>query len=197
MTLMIYKNKGNSHIQIHINLSNYVFKYQLLMRIFDNSSPIGLALMVAISEVFLQCLEDKVMKEALVTNLALLIYKRYVDDSHARFKTVHQTHSFLNILNKQNFLYVTIINNGAWKYEFKILGKNAIANVQIKLHSYMNPVSIRAIFKEFVSRAKKLCSEKFLDEELNFLIDMFAENRHDQNYLNSIIRENKHQAPKT
>ena len=85
MTLMIYKNKGNSHIQIHINSSNYVFKYQLLMRILDNSSPFGLALIAAISEVFLQCLEDRVMKEALVTNLALLIYKRYVDDSHARF----------------------------------------------------------------------------------------------------------------
>ena len=110
---------------------------------------------------------------------------------------MHLTHSFLNILNKQNFLYVTIINNGAWKYEFKILGKNAITNVQIRLHSYITPVSIGDIFKEFVSRAKKLCSEKFLDEELNFLIDMFAENRHDQNYLNSIIRENKHQAPKT
>ena len=29
------------------------------------------------------------------------MYKRYVDDSHARFETVQQSHSFLNILNKQ------------------------------------------------------------------------------------------------
>ena len=55
------------------------------MCILDNSSPFRLALIAAISEVFLQCLEDRVMKEALVTNLALLIYKRYLDDSHARF----------------------------------------------------------------------------------------------------------------
>ena len=80
---------------------------------------------------------DRALQEALATNLAPLAYKRDVDDSHARFETVHQSHSFLNILNKQNkvikhtmekedqscqlkFLDVTIINTGAGKYEFKI-----------------------------------------------------------------------------
>ena len=62
----------------------------------------GLALMVVISEAFLQRLEDKAIQEALATNLAPLTYIRYVDDSHARFETVHQCHSFLNILNKQS-----------------------------------------------------------------------------------------------
>ena len=38
---------------------------------------------------------------------------------------------------------------------------------------------------------------KNLDEELNFLVDMFDENGHDQNLLYSIIRENKRQTPKT
>ena len=72
------------------------------MRILVNSGPIGLALMVMISEAFLQSLEDSALQEALTTNLAPLTYKRCVDDSHARFETVHQSHSFLNILNKQN-----------------------------------------------------------------------------------------------
>ena len=169
--------------------------------------------MVVISEAFLQRLEDRALQEALATNLAPLTYKRYVDDSHARFETVHQSHSFLNILNKQNkaikytmekedqsrklnFLDLTIINTGTGKYEFKIHRKNAITNVQIKPHSYVNPALIRGIFKGFVSRAKKLCSEKYLDDELNFLVDMFVENGHDRNHLYSIIRENKHQAPK-
>ena len=58
--------------------------------------------MVVISEAFLQRLEDRALQEALATNLAPLTYKRYVDDSHARFETEHQSHSFLNILNKQN-----------------------------------------------------------------------------------------------
>ena len=97
---------------------------------------------------------------------------------------------------KLSFLDLTIINTGTVKYEFKIHRKNAIINVQIKPHSYVNPVLIRGIFKGFLSRAKKLCSEKYLDDELNFLVDMFVENRHDRNHLYSIIRENKHQAPK-
>ena len=42
------------------------------------------------------------MQEALATNLALLTDKRYIYDSHARFKTVYESHGFLNILNKQN-----------------------------------------------------------------------------------------------
>ena len=134
-----------------------------------------------------------------------MTYKRYVDNSQARFETVHQSHSFLNILNKQNkaikhtvekedqsrklnFFDIAIINTVAGKYEFKIHRKIAITNVQIKPHSYVNLALIRAIFKGSVSRAKKLCSEKYLDDELNFLVDMFVEYGHDQNHLYSIIR---------
>ena len=72
------------------------------MPILENSGPIGLALMVVISEPFLQRLKDRALQEALATNLAPLTYKRYVDHTHARFETVHLLHSFLNILNKQN-----------------------------------------------------------------------------------------------
>ena len=136
----------------------------------------------------------------MATNLAPLTYKRYIDDSHARFETIHQSHSFLNTLNSQNkaiqytmekegksrklnFLDVTIINTGEGKYEFKIHRKNAMTNVQMKPHSYVNPALIRGIFKGVVSRARKLCSEKYLDEELKFLVDMFLENGHDRNHL--------------
>ena len=161
------------HKLTELCLSTNYFIFENRMRILENSGPIGLALMVAISEAFLQRLEDRAMQEALVTNLAPLTYKRYVDDSHARFETVHQSHSFLNILNSQNkviqykmekedqsrklnFLDVTIINTGKGKYEFKIHRKNAVTNVQIKPHSYVNPALIRDIFKGFVSRARKL-----------------------------------------
>ena len=46
------------------------------------------------------------------------------------------------------------------------------------------------------SEQKKLCSKKYLEEALNFLIDMFVENGL-LSLLNSIVEENKHQAPKT
>ena len=93
---------------------------------------------------------------------------------------------------KLNFLDVTIINTGAGTYKFKMQRKNAITNVQKnenKTNSYVNRALIRGILKGFVSRAKKL--------ELNFFVDMFVENGHDRNHLYSVIRENKHQATKT
>ena len=46
---------------------------------------------------------------------------------------------------KLNILDVTIINTDAGKYEFKIHWKNAISNVQIKPHSYVNPALIRGL----------------------------------------------------
>ena len=73
-----------------------------------------------------------------------------------------------NQSRKLSFLDLAIINTGTVKYEFKIHRKNAIINVQIKPHSYVNPALIRWIFKGFVSRAKKLCFEKYLDDELIF-----------------------------
>ena len=165
-------------------------------------------------EAFLQHLEDKALQEALKINLASLKNEKYADDSHARFKTVYQSHTFLNISNKQNkamqytmekegqsqklnFLDITIISTGTGKYGFKIHRKNAITNVKIKPNLLVNSFLIKDILKGFVSRAKKLCFENYLEEKLNFLIDMFVEDGYDRNYLNSIVKEDKYQAPKT
>ena len=71
------------------------------MCILQNSGPVGLALMVVISEAFLQRLEDKAIPEAMATKLTPLTYKVYDNDWHARFETIKQSHSFLQILNKQ------------------------------------------------------------------------------------------------
>ena len=62
---------------------------------------------------------------------------------------------------------------------------------------FANSSLVRDIFKGFVSRAKMTCSGKYLEEELYFLVDMFVENEHDQNYLNSLVKEKNHQTPKT
>ena len=78
----------------------------------------------------------------------------------------------------------------------KLYCKNPITNVQMKPYSFVNPSLIRGIFKRFVSRGKKLYSEKYLQDELNFLIDMFVEKEHDRNYLNSTVKEIESQAPK-
>ena len=60
---------------IELCLSSNYFIFDNRVRVLKNSGPIGLALMVVISEAFLQPLEDKAIQEALATNLAPLTYK--------------------------------------------------------------------------------------------------------------------------
>ena len=57
---------------IELCLSSNYFIFDNRVRVLKNSGPIGLALMVVISEAFLQRLEDKAIQEALTTNLAPL-----------------------------------------------------------------------------------------------------------------------------
>ena len=44
--------------------------------------------MVVLSESYVQNLEQKAIAEALALNLAPTTYRRYVDDTHARFKRI-------------------------------------------------------------------------------------------------------------
>lgn len=61
----------------------------LLPRLFNvKKSPAWLGLTIAvvvILETFLQLLESKDMSEARIVNAAPLTYRKYVDNSHARF----------------------------------------------------------------------------------------------------------------
>ena len=57
------------------------------IRILKNSGPIGLSFVTVLSESYVQILEHKGIAEALTLNLAPKTYERYVDDTHARFKS--------------------------------------------------------------------------------------------------------------
>ena len=97
---------------------------------------------------------------------------------------------------KMNFLDINIKNiNG--RYEFDVHRKPALTNVQIKPHSYIPPDAIISIFKGFLARATKICSEKYLRAEIQYLTDTFCENRHDRKTLQKIINnfEKKHMVP--
>ena len=63
---------------------------------FPRIYPIGLSLVVVLSESYLQHLEHKAMVEALTIQIQPKTFKRYVDDSHARFTSKHHA----NTLNK-------------------------------------------------------------------------------------------------
>ena len=148
-------------------------------------------------------MEHKAIAEALTLNQALKTYRQYVDDTHAQFKYQKQSHEFPKILNKQdehiqlsiedgneekclNFFYIKIKNNNG-KYEFDVHCKPSLKNVQIKLHSCIPAGIITSIFKRFIVRATKFCSEKYLKAEIEYLTDMFCENGHDRKILQKII----------
>ena len=58
--------------------------------------------MVVLSESYVQNLEQKAIAEALALNLAPTTYRRYVDDTHARFESKGQSREFQKILNKHD-----------------------------------------------------------------------------------------------
>ena len=45
------------------------------------------------------------------------------------------------------------------------------------------------VFKGFLSQAYKICTEKHLQSEIHFLIDIFTENGHNRNTLTNIAME--------
>ena len=131
-----------------------------------NSGPIGLSIMVVLSECYLQRLEEKCIALSFALNISPKTFKRYVDDCHTRFKYKQKSLQFLEILNKQNssiqyttefendqkqlnFLDITVNNNGTNSYDFKIFRKPAITNVQIKSNSNMAPKVSVSVFKGF------------------------------------------------
>ena len=120
--------------------------------------------MVVLSESYLQNLEKNAIELALIFDIAPKTFRRYVDDSHARFGSKNNANEFLNILNSQdpqiqytieyetehkelNFLEVTIKNNLKQSCDFAVYRKPAITNVQIKLHSKICPNIAMGVFK--------------------------------------------------
>ena len=45
-----------------------------------------------------------------------------------------------------------------------------------------------SVFKGFLSRACKICSERYIDEEIQFLIDEFTENGYERKTLEKITK---------
>ena len=130
-------------------LSKCYFFYENNLRLFQNSGPIGLSRRVVLLESYLHKIEFKAITEALNYKIAPKTFRRFVNDSHARFQDRSHAKKFLEILNKQdpaikytaefedhenslNFLDINITNNTTnRKYEFKVHRKNAITNIHI------------------------------------------------------------------
>ena len=65
--------------------------------------------------------------------------------------------------------------------------KNAITNIHIKPTSYIDPNIIKRVFKGFLHRVLSIYSEKYIEEEKKFLIDMFVQNSHNKQLLKNLV----------
>ena len=190
-------------ILIELCLSKCYFVWNDTMFEVPDSGPIGLSLMVVVSEAFLQFIEKNAIQQSLNKQCLPISFLRYVDDSHSRFESSRDANNFLDILNQQDeciqytmemeddkkqlgFLDVSITNSGNGMYEFQVYRKDAITNVQTKPHSSINPKIFPGVFKGFLVRASRVCSSQHLDKEIDFLIEVFFENGHKRNDLERI-----------
>ena len=195
------------HKLTELCLSKYHFLCENNLRLFQNSGPIGLALMVVLSECYLQKIEFKAVTEALNYKIAPKTFRRFVDDSHACFQNRSHANKFLQILNKQdpaikytaefedhkhslNVLDINITNNTTKrKCEFKVHRKDAITNIHIKPNSCIDLSITKSVFKGFLHRAHTICSEKFIMEEIQFLLNIFVENGHNGTFLEASVKD--------
>ena len=110
---------------------------------------------------------------ALTLSIAPKALKRFVDDSHARFKTGKQLLQFLDILNSQDpsiqyttefkeekkrqciFLDVTSANTGNNSYNFKIFRKTSRSNAQTEPNSEYHHISLWEYSKVFFYKYTK------------------------------------------
>ena len=95
---------------------------------------------------------------------------------------------FENYQKQINLLDITI-TNGTNSYDFKIFKKPAITNIQIKSNSIISPNISVSAFKGFLSKAYKICSKCYIDEEIQFLIDVLIENGYERKTLGKISKD--------
>ena len=74
------------HKLLEICLSECFFLYSNEIWKLDNLEEIGLSIMVVLPESFLRRLEERSIAIALTLDIALKTFKRYINDSHARFQ---------------------------------------------------------------------------------------------------------------
>ena len=99
------------------------------------------------------------------------------------------TIEFENKNKRLIFLDVIIKNTVNNSYDFEIFRKTSITNVQIRPNYNIAPHIAMGVFKGFLSPAYKICTEKYLQSEIDFLIEIFTENGHNRNTTTNIATE--------
>ena len=104
------------------------------------------------------------------------------------FFVYHYRIEFENNQKQLNVVDTTISNNGTNSFDFKIFRKQAITNIQIKPNSNMAPNISVVVFRASMSGAYKISLKRFIDEEIQFLVDVFTENGYERKTLEKIYK---------
>ena len=129
------------HQLLELYLSECYFFYNNVIWTLENLGPVALAIMVILTKCYLQIIKHISITKAFTLNIAPKTFKRFVDNSHARFKAREQSLHCLDILNSQDplmqyttefenvnkqprFLDATITNTGNNLFDFKIFRKH-------------------------------------------------------------------------
>ena len=92
------------HIQqlIELCVSECNFLWDNVIWNLLNSGPIAFSIMLVLSESYLHNIEKKAIEIALRFGIVPKTFRKYVDDSHARFRSRSNVTEFLNVLNSQD-----------------------------------------------------------------------------------------------
>ena len=90
------------HQLLELYLSECYFFYNNVIWTLENLGPVGLAIMVILTKCYLHIIKHISITKAFTLNVAPKTFKRFVDNSHARFKAREQSLHCLAILNSQD-----------------------------------------------------------------------------------------------
>ena len=155
-----------------------------------NSGPIGLGATGEIAIIYMEEFQIKAVKES---PYPLLQWFWYVDDSETKCKT-DESEQILEYLNKiepnvivftkedekDNILPVLdlkqTVNRRTKKIECTVHYKSTHTNINVKENSNHPAVMKKGIIKGFADRAKTLCDDGYLEDELKNIEDVFVAN---------------------
>ena len=209
---------------ISLCLSSSNFIYDGRHHTQKDSGPIGLSLMVTLSQLWMIDTMDKAILEAKRRRVAVprKIFV-YMDDcwcliQHPRpglrstmispsdpaeefnacLNSIHERVQFTREEEEENriaFLDVLVTRNNDGTLSTSIFRKPSNTNVTIKPQSCQHPGTVIATFKAEICRAYRLCSSlEQTKKEIQFTIDLFEDNGHDRKTLEKIA--NSYKPPK-
>ena len=181
-----------------------------------DSGPIGLSLMVTVSQIWMTYTINKAIQIAQSRNIAiprhltiymddcwgLISYPRQglrsnttnsADPAVAFNQCLNEVHPRVQFTREDEkdgaipFLDVQLQRENNGKLTTSVYRKPSNTNITIKPNSCQHPNTAIATFKSELCRAYRICSsESLLQKEIKFIIELFVDNGHDRSLLEKV-----------